>query len=271
MRVRSRRAASVSRAQNASCAPGSAMSPMAMRVARRVEPDQVAHAHVGAERTQARRRRCPGCVGAAVVTGVGQADQRAAQLSAARRARSARRCPGLRAARRAPGRPSSVMTTLPSASSMRRAGPTGWQPCVTRETMPTASPNATPDRPPSNTPSAMVSVRVRAEARPAEQVAGRGAGAQLADQLGQLGRAGVGMHQRGVGLETIARQRRGAGEQPEVVARQVGQHQHQRRLVEVLDAAGADADADRADPADRRPALLRAARAAPRRGWQSGR
>ena len=35
---------------------------------------------------------------------------------------------------------------------MRRAGPTGWQPWVTRDTSPTPSPKATPDSPPSNTP-----------------------------------------------------------------------------------------------------------------------
>jgi hypothetical protein len=45
----------------------------------------------------------------------------------------------------------------------------------------------------------------------AEQVAGVGARGHFVDQLGDVGRAGVGMDQRGVGLEAQA-QRRHAGE-----------------------------------------------------------
>jgi hypothetical protein len=88
----------------------------------------------------------------------------------------------------------------------------------------------------------------------AEQVAGGGARAHVVDQIGQVGGAWVGMHLRRVGGEAGERPR--AGEEAKALARQVGEHQRQRRLVEVLDAAGGDAHTARADPLDAGPALL---------------
>ena len=87
----------------------------------------------------------------------------------------------------------------------------------------------------------------------AEQVAGGRALAHLQQQVGQVGGARVGMHQRAEGVD--ARQRPRTGEDLEALARQLGQHQHQRRLVEVLHAAGRHAHAHAADPGDARPAL----------------
>ena len=49
---------------------------------------------------------------------------------------------------------------------MRRVGPTGWQPWVTRETSATSRVKATPDMPPCQTPPAMCTARLRDEARP---------------------------------------------------------------------------------------------------------
>ena len=53
------------------------------------------------------------------------------------------------------GSPSRVVTRFASAPVMVRAGATGWQPWVTRDTSCTPSPKATPDRPPRNTPPAL--------------------------------------------------------------------------------------------------------------------
>ena len=70
---------------------------------------------------------------------------------------------------------------------LARTGPTGWQPCVTRDTSATSRSNATPDRPPLSTPSAMWRQRRARRREAAEQVAAGGAPAHLADQLGEVG------------------------------------------------------------------------------------
>jgi len=64
------------------------------------------------------------------------------------------------------GSPSKAVTRLRSQAVTRRMGPTGWQPCVTRETRATSRLNATPDRPPWITPSAIWQLTVRDELRP---------------------------------------------------------------------------------------------------------
>ena len=73
-------------------------------------------------------------------------------------------------------------------------------------------------------------------------------------------RGRVGMHQRALRHEARRAagggQRHPAAEDLEAVGRQVAQHQHQRRLVDVLDAAGHHAHADAADPVHAGPALL---------------
>ena len=64
------------------------------------------------------------------------------------------------------GSPSSVCTTWRSAAVTRRCGPTGWQPCVRRDSRPTSRVNATPERPPRSTPSANCTTSPRDEASP---------------------------------------------------------------------------------------------------------
>ncbi|MNS94042.1 hypothetical protein D3C72_1282450 [compost metagenome] len=86
---------------------------------------------------------------------------------------------------------------------------------------------------------------------PAEQVAGVGAARHLADELAQVGRGRVGVHERGVRLEAAhfgAAQRRHAREHAVLVAGQRAQHQAQAGLVEVLGVVGRHADADGARP-----------------------
>ena len=160
MRTRSRFAASVLRWQKASCRPSGARVADGDAAARRVQPDQVAHAGVGAEGAAVRGGRAVGALG-----GVGQADQRLADLRQ-------------RVARLAPGQAQVGEQAVERAFAVERGDdvvlepvtvrsrPTGWQPCVTRETRPVPAAKATPDRPPCSTVSAMCSVRLRAEARP---------------------------------------------------------------------------------------------------------
>ncbi len=87
--------------------------------------------------------------------------------------------------------------------------------------------------------------------QPAEQVAGGRALRHLRDELGHVRRAGIGMDQRGVRLESHAvphGQRCDTGKHAVLVGRQRAQHHGQRGLVEILDVGRSDADAHGAGP-----------------------
>ncbi len=96
----------------------------------------------------------------------------------------------------------------------------------------------------------------------AEEIAGGSARAQLVQQVLDIRRAALGMDQRGMGREVGGggggrrRQWLLPGEQPERAGRQCRRHQHHGRLVEVFDAAGADAHASRTHPGHARPGFL---------------
>src|SRR5574337_1018847 len=92
----------------------------------------------------------------------------------------------------------------------------------------------------------------------AEEVACGGARGQLLKEFLEIGGAGLGVHQGGMGFEAVAGMGQGlpAGEQAEGPRRQVRDHQHQGGLVKVLDAAGRYAHPDGPDPGHAGQGLL---------------
>ena len=251
MRTRSRRAAATSRWQKASRMPGSTRSPTATACRARVEADQVAHARVGAELAAAADagRRVASDSPTSVARSRGSA-ARGLSRSASPRSRSSSGSAGW---------PSSVEhdVAFGGRDAARRADRLAAlrdardQRHVLREGH--ARQAAAPD--------AVGDVQ-RAGARrrqAAEQVAAARCG-RSSRRSARPGRAWPGRRAPG----RVKGSMRCSGRAPEKTSKRprgrCRQHQHQRRLVEVLDAAGGHADAHAADPG--RPAASAARNAA---------